>query len=199
MSRPAAAGEDPYALLGVPHDAGAEEVRSAFRRLALRHHPDVAGGSADRMAALNRAYALLANPETRRRYDESLPTTAVAPLAAPPSSDDAVWQADLDEHAADWRNMFEEERQLWEQLLASKRMDDPGRAGIEQALQRTRNEQLRLENALRVREGLAPIGAGELEAQRAHRERGAEVHVGPGCFAVLCLASTLFFWWRRSL
>jgi len=187
-------GEDPYAILGVGQDVGTDEIRSAYRRLARQHHPDLVGGSAERMAALNRAYALLGNPERRRQYDaarvQGLPIPR--PAAAPPEPDDhAVWEADLDEHAADWRNMYEEERQLWEQLLASKAADDPGRAGIDQALQRTRREQLELENALRRREGLAPIDETEFEAQRVRHSLTATAHARAGCLGVLCLAAAL--------
>jgi hypothetical protein len=45
---------DPFALLGLPTSASADDVRAARRRLAKDHHPD-AGGSADGMVALNRA------------------------------------------------------------------------------------------------------------------------------------------------
>lgn len=44
-----------WQILGVPPDAPLEEVRVAYKKLALQYHPD-AGGSSDRMAELNRAY-----------------------------------------------------------------------------------------------------------------------------------------------
>lgn len=49
---------DPYEMLGVPRDAGDEEIRRAYRRLAKREHPDADGGdSHDRV----RHYRLVAN------------------------------------------------------------------------------------------------------------------------------------------
>ena len=54
----------PCAVLGIPCKAPVEQVRSAFRRLAKAHHPDIgpAGEREERthrMAELNRAYAML--------------------------------------------------------------------------------------------------------------------------------------------
>jgi len=46
---------DPFAVLGLPSTAGADDLRLARRRLALAEHPD-RGGSADRMQAINVAY-----------------------------------------------------------------------------------------------------------------------------------------------
>jgi hypothetical protein len=46
---------DPFAVLGLPPSAGADELRAARRRLAMAEHPD-RGGSADRMQAINVAY-----------------------------------------------------------------------------------------------------------------------------------------------
>lgn len=45
---------DPYDILMLPRDASREEIEGAFRRLALKHHPDH-GGTTDKMAELNRA------------------------------------------------------------------------------------------------------------------------------------------------
>ncbi|WP_051063258.1 DnaJ domain-containing protein [Ilumatobacter nonamiensis] len=47
----------PHSILGVPPDASAEEIRSARRDLARRHHPDAGGDSAD-MQRINAAAAL---------------------------------------------------------------------------------------------------------------------------------------------
>ena len=62
---------DPYATLGVPHDASLVEIRTAYRTLAKASHPDV-DGSPDAMAAmvrLNQAYALLIDPARRASWD----------------------------------------------------------------------------------------------------------------------------------
>jgi hypothetical protein len=50
---------DPYAVLGVPAGAGERELARAYRRLAKRWHPDLAGTeAARRMAEINQAYEL---------------------------------------------------------------------------------------------------------------------------------------------
>ncbi len=63
---------DYYTVLGVSQSAAPEEVKSAYRKLAFEYHPDRTGGdpeSADRMKAVNEAYAVLSNPDKRREYD----------------------------------------------------------------------------------------------------------------------------------
>jgi DnaJ-domain-containing protein 1 len=47
-----AAGEDPYAVLGVAADAGDDEVDRAYRQLMGRYHPDRVAGAADEIRAL---------------------------------------------------------------------------------------------------------------------------------------------------
>lgn len=63
--------DDPYETLGIERDATTEEVRAAYRRKAKAAHPDRAGGSSDDMAAANRAYDILSNPERRAAFDAS--------------------------------------------------------------------------------------------------------------------------------
>lgn len=60
---------DYYALLGVSPDADAEALRLAYRVLARRYHPDIAGtGSLERMQQINQAYTVLSDPEAREAY-----------------------------------------------------------------------------------------------------------------------------------
>jgi molecular chaperone DnaJ len=64
---------DYYDVLGVSADAGAEEIRRAYRQLARRYHPDISGderGSA--FLELARAYDVLRDPVRRRHYDAAL-------------------------------------------------------------------------------------------------------------------------------
>lgn len=61
-----------YDTLGVPHDASEKEVRSAYRRLARRYHPDVNRGdkgAESRFKEINEAYQVLADAENRKKYD----------------------------------------------------------------------------------------------------------------------------------
>lgn len=67
-----------YKALGVPFDASADEIKSAYRRLAKLHHPDVSGIS-DGGAKFHRitdAYAVLSDPDSRARYDSESVTVA---------------------------------------------------------------------------------------------------------------------------
>jgi curved DNA-binding protein CbpA len=62
-----------YLLLGVPRDADADTIRSAFRALARRYHPDAGEGScADRFREILTAYETLNNPTLRGQYDRIL-------------------------------------------------------------------------------------------------------------------------------
>ncbi|MBC7230193.1 MAG: molecular chaperone DnaJ [Actinobacteria bacterium] len=64
--------KDYYAILGVARDADQEQIKRAYRRLARRYHPDVAGGdreSEERFKEINEAYEVLGDPEKRHRYD----------------------------------------------------------------------------------------------------------------------------------
>jgi hypothetical protein len=70
-----------YDVLGVRPDASAAELRRAYLELARQHHPDRAGGSPERMRALNEAWETLRDPERRRRYDLTLTGPAPRPVA----------------------------------------------------------------------------------------------------------------------
>lgn len=62
---------DLYAVLGVPRDASPEQIKAAYRRCSSTAHPDREGGSTERMAAVNRAYACLGDPAKRTAYDRT--------------------------------------------------------------------------------------------------------------------------------
>ena len=62
---------DYYVVLGIAEDADEEMIRSAFRALARRYHPDVGAGSSPvEFQRAREAYETLVDPERRRRYDQ---------------------------------------------------------------------------------------------------------------------------------
>jgi DnaJ-class molecular chaperone len=66
---------NPYFILGVQPDAGKDEIKSAFRRLAMAFHPDQNPGdfgAQERFSEINAAYQILGNPDRRREFDEGL-------------------------------------------------------------------------------------------------------------------------------
>lgn len=64
--------KDYYAILGVPRDATAEDIKKAFRKLARKYHPDVSKekDAENRMKEVNEAHAVLSDPEKRAAYDQ---------------------------------------------------------------------------------------------------------------------------------
>jgi curved DNA-binding protein CbpA len=59
-----------YDTLGVPPDATPDQIKQAKRRAAQKAHPDKGGSDAE-MAAVNRAYEVLSNAESREHYDQT--------------------------------------------------------------------------------------------------------------------------------
>ena len=60
---------DYYDVLGVKKDASADELKKAFRRAAVEHHPD-RGGDEAKVKELNEAYEALKDSTKRQRYDQ---------------------------------------------------------------------------------------------------------------------------------
>lgn len=64
--------ENYYSILRLSKDASAAEIKRAFHALAKKHHPDSAGGDAEKFKQINEAYSVLSDPEKKRKYDEQL-------------------------------------------------------------------------------------------------------------------------------
>jgi curved DNA-binding protein len=64
--------KDYYAILGVARDAKADEIKSAYRRLARKYHPDVSKekDAEEKFKAMAEAYETLKDPEKRAAYDQ---------------------------------------------------------------------------------------------------------------------------------
>lgn len=65
--------KDYYQILGIKRSAGPEEIKGAFRRLAMQYHPDRnlenLDQAEDRFKEINEAYSVLSDGDKRRQYD----------------------------------------------------------------------------------------------------------------------------------
>ena len=66
--------KDYYELLGVNKDASNDEIKKAYRKLSLLHHPDRPGneGNTEKFQEINEAHDVLSNSEKRMMYDNEL-------------------------------------------------------------------------------------------------------------------------------
>lgn len=65
--------DDLYEVLNVPKSASSDDIKKAFRKLAMEHHPDKTNGgkaSEERFKKINEAYTVLSDPEKRKTYDQ---------------------------------------------------------------------------------------------------------------------------------
>ena len=61
---------DYYEVLGVNKSASADELKKAFRKSAVKHHPDKEGGDETKFKEINEAYDVLKDQQKRQRYDQ---------------------------------------------------------------------------------------------------------------------------------
>jgi curved DNA-binding protein len=105
--------KDYYAVLGVPRDATAEQVKKAWRQLARKYHPDVSKepDAATRMAEINEAHAVLSDPEKRAAYDALARDHRAGERFTPPPDWDAGFEFSgrgFDDGAGDFSDFFAE-------------------------------------------------------------------------------------------
>jgi molecular chaperone DnaJ len=60
---------DLYKILNVPQDASQDDIKKAYRKIALKAHPDKRKGGSEEFRNATEAYSTLKNPETRKAYD----------------------------------------------------------------------------------------------------------------------------------
>jgi len=61
---------DYYEVLGLSKGASADEIKKAFRKAAVQHHPDKEGGNEEKFKEINEAYDVLKDSQKRQRYDQ---------------------------------------------------------------------------------------------------------------------------------
>ncbi|RPJ76933.1 MAG: J domain-containing protein, partial [Desulfobacteraceae bacterium] len=64
--------EDYYKILNVPRDASEADIKKAYRKLAMKYHPDHAKGdktAEERFKKISEAYAVLSDKQKRQEYD----------------------------------------------------------------------------------------------------------------------------------
>ena len=61
-----------FAILGISPNASADEIRSAYRRLAKEYHPDHYAGGSEKFQDIQEAYAVLGNSRRRREYEQHI-------------------------------------------------------------------------------------------------------------------------------
>lgn len=64
---------DYYSVLGIPRNATSDEIKKAYRKLAMRFHPDRTGGDDTKFKQINEAYDVLKDPAKKQEYDNPQP------------------------------------------------------------------------------------------------------------------------------
>ncbi|XP_074556794.1 chaperone protein dnaJ 11, chloroplastic-like [Curcuma longa] len=88
IASPSSSSSSLYDALGVPPTASTAEIKAAYRRLALKCHPDVVatgrrGASSDEFMRVQTAYATLSDSERRADYDRRLTNSAAMLVRSP--------------------------------------------------------------------------------------------------------------------
>jgi len=102
--------KDYYRILGVERTADDKTIKSAYRKLARKYHPDVAKGkdAGERFREITEAYEVLSDPEKRRRYDTLGPDWQrhVQPGPGTPGGGVHVEYGDLGDFSEFFRTIF---------------------------------------------------------------------------------------------
>lgn len=84
--------DNPYNILGITPTATNDEIKKAYRALAMRHHPDrsTQPGTENRFNAINAAYELLSDPKRRAAFNQTLNNRIILDAHAEAAS---LWQS----------------------------------------------------------------------------------------------------------
>lgn len=124
---------DPYEVLGVPHDASAQEIKRAWRARARELHPDrnPAPDAAERFRELTDAWELLSDPHRRGRWDRSdaessLPHDFLADFTdAVERAEALVFRSLLPFYASAWRGPGAEVAARFAEAVTTERLEEP--------------------------------------------------------------------------
>lgn len=129
--------KDYYDTLGVPDGASQEEIKKAFRQLALRHHPDKNPGREKEAEAkfkeMNEAYGILGDETRRRQYDQYRKSPFAHAGAGGPSYDqEQVFRNSFSDPAfmADLDRMFREAGLRFDQEFVNNVFGRGGKGGF---------------------------------------------------------------------
>jgi curved DNA-binding protein CbpA len=111
-----ARSSDPYAVLGVARAATDAEVRTAYRRLVQRHHPDHNNGSAESARRFEEVQDAFAEIRRRRQAGNDRPPPPPPAGPSPPPS-----SADLEARLAEMERELREAREARERVVRAAR------------------------------------------------------------------------------
>ena len=134
---------DPYEVLGVKQDATPQEIKKAYKNLALKLHPDKIGNNLkalDQMKLVNEAYAILKNKNIREIYDEAEDWEKEATV----KDREKVWM----EYSKQVEEYYEEVRSYLEKKLTEMESEKNRLSKIEIELRKRESELIKRESDL---------------------------------------------------